>query len=123
MATSIYGNMTPHSRHFHVVFDVASCLLNLSIELGTMLNYFIMKTHTTRNLGSKGGNQKRPGIQGESKRRREFIETGNTRRRVKSRGRRNSEMYLGGRTLGGRKFRGRTSNPRGDLSGKSRERI
>ena len=30
MATSIYGNMTPHSRHSHVVFDVASCLLNLS---------------------------------------------------------------------------------------------
>ena len=31
MATSIYGNMTPYPRHFHVVFDVASCLLNPSI--------------------------------------------------------------------------------------------
>ena len=28
--SKIYGNMTPHPRHFHVVFDVASCLLNLS---------------------------------------------------------------------------------------------
>ena len=30
VATSISGNMTPYPRHFHVVFDVASCLLNLS---------------------------------------------------------------------------------------------
>ena len=30
MATSIYGNMTPYPRHFHVFFDVASCLLNPS---------------------------------------------------------------------------------------------
>ena len=30
VATSIYGNMTLFPRHFHVVFDVASCLLNLS---------------------------------------------------------------------------------------------
>ncbi len=29
MATSKYGNMTPFLRHFHVVFDVASCLLKL----------------------------------------------------------------------------------------------
>ena len=26
----IYGLATPFPRHFHVVFDVASCLLNLS---------------------------------------------------------------------------------------------
>ena len=30
VATSIYGNMTPYLRHFHVVSDVASCLLSLS---------------------------------------------------------------------------------------------
>ena len=30
MATSIYANMTPYPRHFYVVFDVASCLLNPS---------------------------------------------------------------------------------------------
>ncbi len=29
VATSMYGNMTPFLRHFHVAFDVASCLLKL----------------------------------------------------------------------------------------------
>ena len=34
MATSMYGNMTPFIRHFHVLFDVALCLLKLSnVEL------------------------------------------------------------------------------------------
>ncbi len=30
VATSIYGNMMPFSRHFHVVFGVMSSLLNPS---------------------------------------------------------------------------------------------
>ena len=29
VATSMYGNMTPFLRHFHVAFDVTSCLLKL----------------------------------------------------------------------------------------------
>ena len=35
MATSMYGNMTPFLRHFHVAFDVASCLLKLPINICT----------------------------------------------------------------------------------------
>ena len=55
-ATSIYVTITPYLCHFHVVFDVASCLLNLSTVVTQLLvdcfdpmlllpKYFYLRTY------------------------------------------------------------------------------
>ena len=43
MGTSIYGHITPFLRHFHVFFDVASSLLNLSIDTTGTPHYNVGK--------------------------------------------------------------------------------